>query len=405
MDQILTRPDATHGVDPRRLAGDALAAALRDSRRRTLSLVEDLSDAQWRVPQQDGVNLVAWELSHLAWFGEFWILRGPHRVGDDGFVHAGKPARIAGPDALFDSARLAHAARWEVELPSRTEVLGTLRDQLDACLEALPSNSDDADLYFHRLTLFHEDMHGEAFAWLRASMGYAAPEGASLQPQAQGTVLVPEGVVRLGAPDGAGFAFDNELSGHERRLPAFEIDAAPITIGRFLQFVEAGGYENAAFWPGAAGEWRSAHGPRHPARWRRGSDGWALRWFDRWLPLDPAWPVIHVNAFEAEAFCLWADRQLPSAAQWQAAARQPGFHWGHSVWEWTSDAFLPYDGFRPGPYKDYSAPWFGNHRELRGGAFATHARMHATHYRNFFMPHRHDVFAGFRTVATRGVTP
>jgi EgtB-related family protein len=69
------------------------------------------------------------------------------------------------------------------------------------------------------------------------------------------------------------------------------------------------------------------------------------------------------------------------------------------VWEWTADAFQPYPGFAPGPYRDYSAPWFGNHRELRGGAFATHPRMHDLRYRNFFMPQRSDVFAGFRTTA------
>ena len=75
------------------------------------------------------------------------------------------------------------------------------------------------------------------------------------------------------------------------------------------------------------------------------------------------------------------------------------FSWGNSVWEWTSDAFQPYPAFKPGPYKDYSAPWFGSHRQLRGGAMATHARMHDPRYRNFFLPERADVFAGFRTVS------
>ena len=108
---------------------------------------------------------------------------------------------------------------------------------------------------------------------------------------------------------------------------------------------------------------------------------------------------MHINAHEAQAYCLWAGRRLPSAAQWEHAARtQPGFDWGHSVWEWTSNAFAPYPGFKPGPYHAYSQPWFGNHRELRGGAFASHRRIHHPCYRNFFQPHRTDVFAGFRTV-------
>jgi hypothetical protein len=91
MQTILTRADAGFSR-ARSLAGPALAQALADSRRRTLALVADLSDAQWAVPQQAGINPIAWELAHLAWFAEFWTLRGPHRVDGQGFVHASAPA-------------------------------------------------------------------------------------------------------------------------------------------------------------------------------------------------------------------------------------------------------------------------------------------------------------------------
>src|SRR6185369_12231347 len=99
-------------ADPRRLAGAALADALRNARATTLARTLDASDEAWRVPEQPGVNPVAWELGHIAWFAEFWILRGPHRQSADGFVDAARPPTIAGPDAVFDSARLAHAERW-----------------------------------------------------------------------------------------------------------------------------------------------------------------------------------------------------------------------------------------------------------------------------------------------------
>ncbi|HET6600230.1 MAG TPA: DinB family protein, partial [Burkholderiaceae bacterium] len=116
------------------MSGKALAQALRDSRERTWSLVNDLSDAQWQVPQQDGINPIAWELAHLAWFAEFWILRGPHRVDGDGLVHASSAARIAGPDAHFDSARLNHAERWRTPLASRRQLEEILAAQLEACI-------------------------------------------------------------------------------------------------------------------------------------------------------------------------------------------------------------------------------------------------------------------------------
>jgi ergothioneine biosynthesis protein EgtB len=395
---------STAMADARTLAGEALAAALRECRARTRAWTFDLSDAQWQVPRQAGVNLVAWELSHLAWFGEFWVLRGPHAVDERGHVQASAPARIAGPDALFDSARLAHIVRWSVALPTRDEIAARLDAQLDACLAALAQCEDsDEALYFHRLALFHEDMHDEAFAWLRATLGYPAPAGLAGLPHLADApcIELPAAQPRIGWPaTRGGFAFDNELGEHPVALAAFQIDAAPVSAGRYLRFVEAGGYADPAFWPGEAGRWRATQPRSHPARWRRMSQRWEIRWFDRWLPLDPDQPVVHVSAWEAEAYARWAGRRLPTAAEWEhAAATQPAFTWGRSVWEWTASTFTPYPGFVPGPYRDYSAPWFGDHRELRGGAFATHARLHDLRLRNFFQPGRNDVFAGFRTAA------
>jgi formylglycine-generating enzyme required for sulfatase activity len=103
-----------------------------------------------------------------------------------------------------------------------------------------------------------------------------------------------------------------------------------------------------------------------------------MRWFDRWQPLDPAAPVIHVSAWQAEAFARWAGRRLPSAAEWECAARDPRFLWGHGVWEWTA-TFLPYPGFVSG-HTPTPALLSGDHRELRGGSFATHARLHDPAY-------------------------
>lgn len=389
-------------VDARQLSGADLAAALRDSRRHTLARVDDLTPAQWSPARQIGINPIAWELAHIAWFAEFWILRGPHHRDAQGFAHAQHPPRFAGPDTLLDSARLAHARRWVETMPSRAELGAMLQGQLDACIQAIPKG--DGHLYFHRLALFHEDMHGEAFCWMRAALGYPAPAGVVVPRVAERTLLaVPGANVCMGcdAVD-PGFAFDNECPAHTVQLPDFAIDSAPVSALDFANFVDTGGYDAPQYWPSDAGIWRAQSGRAHPQRWRRDATGaWTMRWFDQWLPLAPDTPAIHINAFEAQAYCLWAGRRLPSAAQWEHAAHtQPGFTWGHSVWEWTADAFAPYPGFTPGPYREYSEPWLGgDHRELRGGAFATHARMHHPRYRNFFQPHRSDVFAGFRTVA------
>lgn len=404
MHPILARPTDCP-PDARSIEGVDLADALLDSRRRTLSLVENLSDAQWQVPYADGINPVAWELGHLAWFAEFWILRGPHVAGADGAVEARLPARTAAPDTFFDSARIAHATRWQVALPSRPELMTMLRDQLDACVDALSGLAGDDALYFHRLALFHEDMHAEALTWLRARLGYPVPDGLELagQPMRE-AVRMQGGGVRIGWQPGCdGFAFDNELPSCIVNIAPFEVDAQPLTAGEFLSFVESDGYANPDYWPGEGGAWLVANSRRHPSRWRKVSVNgpWQTRWFDKWEDLDPRRPVIHVNAFEADAYCRWAGRRLPTPAEFEYAVAETSggiFHWGHSVWEWTQASFEPCPGFEPGPYRDYSQPWFGSHRELRGGSFSATERMHDARYRNFFLPHRDDLFAGFRTV-------
>jgi len=70
-----------------------------------------------------------------------------------------------------------------------------------------------------------------------------------------------------------------------------------------------------------------------------------------------------------------------------------------NVWEWTASDFVPFPGFAADPYEDYSRPWFHTRKVLRGGSFATSARLARPLYRNFFTPERNDVIAGFRTCA------
>ncbi|MDP9043522.1 MAG: SUMF1/EgtB/PvdO family nonheme iron enzyme [Pseudomonadota bacterium] len=405
MPNILTYPCAT-GDAARNLSGTELADALRDSRRRTLAAVLDLSDSQWTPRRRQGINPIAWELGHVAWFAEFWTLRGPHAPSAGGISNASGRQRIVGRDAIFDSARLSHADRWGAELPPRNELLSLLDRQLDATLRAIPEDdpSDEA-LYFHRLSLFHEDMHGEAFAWMRDALGYPRPTGlAPVEQPANEALRFAEGDSVLGPSTGRpGFLFDNEVRTETIRIRPFEIDASCVTAGQFSEFVAAGGYHRAEFWQPEGAAWQAASALSHPSRWRRAGSEWEVRSFDGWEPLNPLRPVMHVNAFEAEAYCRWKGGRLPSAAEWEcAAANSPRsrFHWGSGVWEWTSDVFAPYAGFVPGPYKDYSLPWFGTCRELRGGAFATHPRLLNPHYRNFFEPQRADIFAGFRTART-----
>jgi iron(II)-dependent oxidoreductase len=422
-----------------------LARWVADARQRTIALVADLRDDQLLGPRLSIVNPLLWEIGHVAWFQEKWVLR-----------HAGKqPPLRADADALYDSAAVPHDVRWDLPLASREETLRYLHDVRDRVLEKIERQSGEELRYFVQLSVFHEDMHAEAFLYSRQTHGYPAPQGGVEARSGEGgpfpgDVAIPGGTFLLGAAADEPFVFDNEKWAHPVAVKPFRIARAAVTQAEFAAFVNDEGYERAEFWCPEGRRWRQSAGAQHPVYWRRApGGGWLRRQFDHWPPLEPHRPVLHVNWYEADAFCRWTDRRLPTEAEWEvAAAAEPGrsgqslgsrkrrFPWGDefptsrhanlngsalgclavdalpdgdsafgcrqmfgNVWQWTSSDFLPYPGFVADPYKEYSQPWFGTHKVLRGGCWATQARLLRNTWRNFYTPDRRDVWAGFRTCA------
>ncbi len=392
----------------------------------------------------DIVNPVLWEIGHVAWFHEYWTLR--HAAGRAPLIERG--------DRLWDSSAVPHATRWQLDLPDRAGTFAYMADVL-ARQEALLGKVDEGARYFYELAIRHEDMHVEALAYTRQTLAYGPPQemGSASRPAAgalPGDVAVPGGSWRLGSTAADGFVFDNEKWAHETVLAPFSIARAPVTNAEFAAFVEDGGYRVRAFWSDAGWAWRERRGAERPVYWQDERDGAGMtRRYRALEALAPHAPMVFVTWFEAEAWCRWAGRRLPSEAEWEAAAvgvaapdgtrladTRRRWPWGDeppsparanldfafdgpvdvaalgegdsafgcrqmigNVWEWTSSDFLPFAGFSPDPYKDYSQPWFGTRKVLRGGGWATSARIARPAYRNFFTPDRNDVIAGFRTCA------
>ena len=423
---------------------DRLIAALVDARNVELALVDGLTDAQMLGSAAHFVEPPIWELGHVGWFQEYWLLR--HLDG--------AATLLPGSDGIYDSFNVSYARRWEHAYPSRDVTLRYIGEVLQRSVNRVarrPPGPDDA--YFATLAAQHEDMHAENLTLIRQTLGYPRPKLEGLDAGAVSPpvdvayrphdVAVPGGRFLLGASPDEPFVFDNEKWAHAVDVAPFRIASTPVTNAEFAAFVDDGGYRRRECWGRRGWDWRRRDGAEHPLFWVRASHGWAVREFDTIVPLQPWHPVVHVNWHEAEAYCRWAGRRLPTEAEWEMACTlEPArghkrrFPWGDeppssprasldyraggtidvralpdgdspvgcrqmigNVWEWVADTFAPYPGFVCDPYREYSEPYFGQKKVLRGGCWTTRSRLIRATWRNFYKAHRRNVFVGFRTVA------
>jgi iron(II)-dependent oxidoreductase len=314
-----------------------LEAVLEHARKRTEALLEPLDDEQLTRQVSPLQSPLVWDLAHIGYFEEHWLLRnGNGELGD-----------------LYDSSAHERAERGTLAILSPGEARAYVRKVREEVLERLPELAQDDFLV--GMVAQHELQHVETMTQTLALAGLA---GAGQLPrvEAGGDVLVPGGPFTLGSDEP--WAYDNERPAHVVDLAPFRIDRALVTNAEYGELAP------------------SPHASRDDE------------------------PVQHVSFDEAEAYARWAGKRLPTEPEWEKAAKLLGDELEHArgaVWQWTSSFFDGYPGFRAYPYREYSEVFFGQmYRVLRGGSWVTDPLVARTTFRNWDLPERRQIFSGIR---------
>lgn len=383
-----------------------LPQALAETRERTLWLIEGVSEQDLDRVHSGLMSPLAWDLGHIAAFEDLWLCRAA------GGLELLRPNLAE----IYDADETPRAARGSLEYLRAAKVRDYMAAVRERSLELLEGFDDEA-AWLVELVIRHEQQHNETMlqTLMLAGPGVWRPVPRELPPagppHGPDMVRIDAGPFDMGSPGGS-FAYDNERSRHVVELPAFEIDRLPVTVGDWIEFMDATGAEEPLHWNGTA-------------------------------PRD-VMPVMHVSFHEAEAFARWRGKRLPTEPEWEKAASwDPAsgdshrYPWGSAApspdlanldqtgcgpaaagayeqgaspcgilgmvgdaWEWTASEFGPYPNFRPHPYREYSEVFFGKgYRVLRGGSWATRSRVADNRFRNWDLPERRQIFAGFRCAA------
>ena len=417
-------------------AREKLARELTTARDRTLRLV-DFDDAELGRQYDPLMSPLVWDLAHIGWQEELWLLRGnnPDRPG------------LLEPqvERCYDAFVNSRASRVNLPLLSPSDArryCSTVRNKVFDALDNL--NNDDTGFTFG-LVISHENQHDETMLQaLNLRSGPPLLDRGSVLPSGRAgvageSVLVPGGEFVLGVDAvSEPHSLDNERDAHVVDLPAFRIGRVPVTNGEWRHFIDDGGYQQQRWWSERGWTHRQEAGLTAPQFWNL--DGTRTRFGHiEEIPADE--PVQHVTYFEAEAYAAWAGARLPTEVEWEKAAawdpvagKRRRFPWGASeptehlvnlggdalrpapvgaypagasaygaeqmlgdVWEWTSSPLRPWPGFTPMLYEQYSQPFFdGDYKVLRGGSWAVASSILRPSFRNWDHPIRRQIFSGVR---------
>jgi ergothioneine biosynthesis protein EgtB len=378
-----------------------LSSCYREVRKLTEDICAPLQTEDYVVQPVANVSPPKWHLGHTSWFFETFILK-PYFMGYQEF----DPDYNFVFNSYYESVgtRVIRTDRGNLSRPTVADIY-KYREYVDEAMDKFLCNEpskDVAELII--LGLNHEQQHQELlYTDIKYILGHNplfpvySKEYVSSKTDTgvdEKFIQIKEGIYEIGFA-GKGFCFDNELGRHKVYLQNFEISPNLVTNREYLQFINAGGYQDFRHWHAEGWDWVNKNHITAPLYWHNIDDTWHQYTYTGLEPLDLNETLCHISYFEASAYAAWKGLRLPTEFEWEAAAGQ--FDWGKR-WEWTESAYLPYPGFikAPGAIGEYNGKFMVNQQVLRGASEATSPGHSRVTYRNFFQTHLQWQFTGIR---------
>ncbi len=377
-----------------------LITEFNKTRKRSVLLSQPLYKEDFIPQPVDFVSPPKWHLAHNTWFFEEMILKKfvkDYKEFDANFCF------------LFNSyyqsigKRSQRNHRGLITRPGVEEVMA-YRKYVDEAMNELLSGEDNPEVNeLVILGINHEQQHQELFMTDLKYILSCNPihpvydthfNLVNDENTEEGWVTVPEGIYEIGA-EGEGFKFDNEYGRHKVYLQDFAISKSLVTNAEYIEFINAGGYDDFRFWLDEGWSWRQENAISQPLYWQKKDGKWFYYTLAGLQPVNPKAILSHISFYEAQAYATWRGMRLPTEHEWEAASRQ--LEWGKR-WEWTYSAYLPYPGFSiaEGAVGEYNGKFMINQMVLRGASVATAEGHSRNTYRNFFHPHYQWQYSGIR---------
>ena len=408
-----------------------LIQQFKATRALTMEICEPLQPEDFVVQPVVEVSPPKWHLAHTTWFFEMFILSkyvADYRLFDKDYPYLFNSYYQNEGERWIRSERGALSRPWVQEIMSYRNYVD---EHVLHFLKETELSEDQLSVF--QIGINHEQQHQELLVYdIKHILGInpifpsyrTSKNEKSYQPNLEINWLkVEEGLYEIGY-EGPAFHFDNEQGLHRVHLHAFKVQDRLVTNAEFLEFVEAGGYQDFNYWLMEGHEWVKENNIRAPFYWLKENNEWFYFTLAGKVKINLAEPVTHISFYEADAFAKWKGMRLPTEFEWEVACKihspqipeeanfmdqrnyrtmprkgnNPQFY--GDVWEWTNSAYLPYPYYKKvdGALGEYNGKFMINQMVLRGGSFATMKNHIRPTYRNFFHPHLRWHFTGFRLV-------